>query len=146
MIAIPIFPLTIPHFSLYWGKKMMYNKKNYELKGVCGMSCIKCGKKLGASQVFCDECLEKAAQCPVNPSAVVRLPDRSAQPIVKKKPSRRLYFWNMENEIGALQSKIRWLRFALIVAILGFLLSVVLIFMLLYWQGRLDFIARLLTI
>ena len=110
------------------------------------MGCMKCGKKLGASQVFCDECLEKMAQCPVSPSAVVKLPERSSTPVAKKKTTRRLYFWNMENEIGTLQSKIRWLRFALIVAILGFLLSVALIFMLLYWQGQLDFITRLLPI
>lgn len=110
------------------------------------MGCMKCGKKLGASQVFCDECLEKMAQCPVNPSAVVKLPERSVASAAKKKPARRLYFWNMENEIGALQSKIRWLRFALIVAIVGFLLSVALIFMLLYWQGQLDYIIRLFPI
>lgn len=110
------------------------------------MGCMKCGKKLGESQVFCDECLEKMAQCPVNPNVVVKLPERSAPPAAKKKPTRRLYFWNMENEIGALQSKIRWLRFALIVAILGFLLSVALIFMLLYWQGRLEFVTRLLPV
>ena len=124
----------------------MYNKKNYDFKGVRGMGCMKCGKKLGSSQVFCNECLEKMAQCPVNPGAVVKLPERSSAPAPKKKPIRRLYFWNMENEIGALQSKIRWLRFALIVAILGFLLSVALIFVLLYWQGRLDFITRLFPI
>ena len=110
------------------------------------MGCMKCGKKLGASQVFCDECLAKMAQCPVKPGAVVRLPERPAAPVAKKKPIRRLYFWNMETEIGTLQSKIRWLRFALIVAILGFLLSVALIFMLLYWQGQLDFVTRFLPI
>lgn len=108
------------------------------------MGCIKCGKKLGSSQVFCDECLEKMAQCPVNPGTVVKLPERPAASTGKKKPARHLYFWNAENEIDALRSKIRWLRFALIVAILGFLLSVVLLFALLYWQGRFDLILRLL--
>ncbi|MBE6920946.1 MAG: hypothetical protein E7468_05205 [Ruminococcaceae bacterium] len=109
------------------------------------MACMKCGKKLGKSQVFCDECLEIMAQCPVNPNAVVRLPERSAPPAAKKKRGRRLYFWNMENEIGALQSKIRWLRFALIVAILGFLISVALLLMLLHRQGQLDIFSRLLS-
>lgn len=110
------------------------------------MGCMKCGKKLGESQVFCDECLEKMAQCPIKPGTVVKLPDRPAAPAAKKKPLRRRYFWNAEDEIGTLRSKIRWLTFALIVAILGFLLSVVLIFVLLYWQGRLELITRLLPI
>ena len=102
------------------------------------MGCIKCGKKPGASHVFCDECMEKMAQSPVNPNIVVKLPDRSAAPAPKKKARRRLYFWEAEDEIGALRSKIRWRRFALIVAILGFLISVAVIFLLLYWQGSLD--------
>ena len=74
------------------------------------------------------------------------IPRRESAPAPKKKPIRRLYFWNMETEIDALQSKVRWLRFALIVAIIGFLLAVALIFLLLYWQGRLDFITRFLPL
>ena len=102
------------------------------------MSCIKCGKKPGVSHVFCDECMEKMAQSPVNPSVVVKLPDRSAAPTPKKKIRRRLYFWEAEDEIGALRSKVRWLTFALVVAILGFMIAVAVIFLLLYWQGSLD--------
>ena len=102
------------------------------------MSCIKCGKKPGASHVFCDECMEKMAQSPVNPSIVVKLPDRPAAPAPKKKTRRRLYFWEAEDEIGALRSKVRWLTFALVVAILGFMIAVAVIFLLLYWQGSLD--------
>ena len=108
------------------------------------MGCMKCGKKLGQSQVFCDECLEKMAQCPVKPGTVIKLPDRSAAPAPKKKPLRRRYFWNAEDEIGTLQTRVRWLRFALVVAIIGFLLSVGVIFLLLYWQGQLDAFLRLL--
>ena len=107
------------------------------------MGCMKCGKKLGQSQVFCDECLAKMAEAPVEPNAVVRLPDRTEAPPSKKKPLRRLYFWEAEDEIGALRSKIRWLRFALVVAVLGFLVAVAVIFLLLYWQGQLDWLFRL---
>ena len=110
------------------------------------MGCMKCGKKLGSSQVFYDECLAKMEENPVPANAVVNLPRRESAPAPKKKPIRRLYFWNMETEIDALQSKVRWLRFALIVAIIGFLLAVALIFLLLYWQGRLDFITRFLPL
>ena len=102
------------------------------------MSCIKCGKKPGVSHVFCDECMEKMAKSPVNPSIVVKLPDRSAAPAQKKKSRRRLYFWEAEDEIDILRSKLRWLTFALIVAILGFLIAVAVIFLLLQWQGSLD--------
>ena len=108
------------------------------------MSCMKCGKKLGKSQTFCDECLEKMAQTPVSPDIVVKLPKRPTTPTVKKKRVRFHNLWNVENELGALHSKIRWLRFALIVAILSFLVAVALIFLLLYWQGRLDEVVRLL--
>lgn len=108
------------------------------------MACMKCGKKLGESQVFCDECLEKMAQSPVPPNAAVKLPERPSATPVKKKQKPHRYFWNIENEIGPLRSKVRWLTFALIIAIIGFLLSVALIFVLLYWQGSLDMITRFL--
>ena len=48
-------------------------------------------------------------------------------------------FWEAEDEIGALRSKIRWLTFALVIAIIGFVISVAVIFLLLHWQGSLDF-------
>ena len=108
------------------------------------MACMKCGKKLGSSQVFCDECLSKMEQAPVPANAVVNLPRRTPAPTQKKKPARHRYFWNIEGENDTLRTKIRWLRFALIVAILGFLMSVALIFLLLHWQGRLDFIQKLI--
>lgn len=108
------------------------------------MGCMKCGKKLGRSLVFCDECLEKMEKCPIKPGVVVKLPDRPSAPVVKKKRLPRRYFWNAEDEIGILRSKIRWLRFALIVAIFGFLLSVGMLILFLHWQGRLDFITRFL--
>lgn len=108
------------------------------------MGCIKCGKKLGSSQVFCDECLEKMEKSPVKPGTVVKLPDRPAVTVSKKRPLHRRYLWDAEDEIDTLRSRLRWVTFALIVAIIGFLLSVAVIFLLLYWQGQLDFVARLL--
>ena len=106
------------------------------------MSCMKCGKKLGESQVFCDECLKKMEKSPVNPNIAVNLPQRPTAPVTKKKIVRRRYFWNVEGEIDVLRTKIRWLRVALVIAILGFLTSVVLIFMMLYRQGDLDSIIK----
>ena len=108
------------------------------------MACMKCGKKLGSSQVFCDECLATMEQNPVNPNTVVTLPRRESAPVQKKKGLPHRYFWNLEGENDTLRTKLRWMRFALIVAILGFLISVAVIFLLLHWQGRLDFVRHLL--
>ena len=107
------------------------------------MGCMKCGNKLGSSQVFCDDCLEKMKNSPVKPNAVVILPNRPAAPVTKKRSLPHRYFWDAEDRIDILRSKLRWMRFALAIAIFGFLIAVAVIFMLLYWQGRLDFIPGL---
>lgn len=122
----------------------MYNKENYVPEEVCGLDCMKCGKKLGRSLTFCDECLEKMAECPVDQNTVVNLPQRQAAPVVKKKPKIRRYFWNIEGENDTLRVKIRWLRAALSIAILGFILAIALVIILLYQEGKLDFLLNLL--
>ena len=108
------------------------------------MSCMKCGKKLGETQVFCDECLEKMAQCPVEINAVVNLPKRQSAPATKKKPLQRRYFWIIEGENDTLRSKLRWMRFLLFLAFLGLLVCVAVIILLLQAQGRLDFLKELI--
>lgn len=111
------------------------------------MSCMKCGKKLGASRSFCDECLEKMAQNPVDPDAVVKLPHRPTEPTpTKKKRLKPRYFWVIEGENDNLRTKIRWLRFALFVSTFGFLLAVALILMMVFWQDQLDAIIRFLNL
>ncbi len=102
------------------------------------MHCLKCGKKLGASQVFCDECVAKMEQNPVKPGTLINLPNRTPASPAKKKAAKRRYWWHVEDEIAPLRSKVRWLTFALIVATLGFLIAVAVIFLLLQWQGALD--------
>ena len=136
---------AIFHFSLYGTGKIVYNKENFGLQGVNRLACMKCGRKLGASKTFCDECLEKMNQCPVDPDAPVKLPNRPAEaaPVKKKQPNRR-YFWVIEGENDTLRTKIRWLRFALTIAIIGFLLAVGLILMMVFWQDQLDEIIRFL--
>lgn len=110
------------------------------------MGCMKCGKKLGKSETFCDECLERMALAPVSANVVVKLPDRKPPQVTKKKRNYYRYFWNAEGEIDTLRSKIRWLRFALIVAILGFLVAVGFLFMILYMQGHLDGALKMLPV
>ena len=111
------------------------------------MPCIKCGRKLGASQTFCDECLERMAQCPIDPEAPVKLPRRPAEPApAKKKRPKRRYFWVVEGENDTLRTKIRWLRFALFISTFAFLLAVGLILMMVFWQDQLDAIIRFLNL
>ena len=102
------------------------------------MGCMKCGEKLGRSETFCDECLEKMEKCPVKPGIAINLTPRPVQATTKKRTPHRRYWLNTEDQVDALRSKNRWLSFALIVAILGFLASVAVIFMLLHQQGRVD--------
>ena len=104
------------------------------------MGCMKCGKELESTQVFCDECLEKMEKSPVKPNAVVVLPTRPTKHTAKKKRLSRQFVWDAEDKIDILRSKLRWTTFALIIAILGFLLAAAVIVMMLYWQGNLYFI------
>jgi hypothetical protein len=86
------------------------------------------------------------AQSPVDPEAPVKLPSRPAAPAPsKKKRLKRRYFWVIEGENDTLRTKIRWLRFALAIAIIGFLLAVGLILMMVFWQEQLDEIIRYLN-
>ena len=109
------------------------------------MGCMKCGKELSSTQVICDECLAKMEKAPVKPNTVVVLPSRPVVHTAKKRHISRRYFWDAEDKIDILRSKLRWITFALIVAILGFLLAVAVIILLLHWQGNLDFIPGIPT-
>ena len=111
------------------------------------MSCMKCGRKLGSSQSFCDECLEKMAESPVEPEAVYRLPNRPQEPApTKKKHLKRRYFWIIEGENDNLRAKIRHLRVALVITMFAFLIAVALILMMVFWQDQLDQIIRFLKL
>ena len=104
------------------------------------MGCMKCGRKTDRSKTFCDECLDKMAECPIDQNTVVNLPPRSVAPIVKKKVKIHRYFWNIEGENDTLRSKIRWLRLSLFLSLFAFALALILIFILLFQAGQLDFL------
>ena len=122
----------------------MYNKENSSPRRCGALDCMKCGKKLGKSEVFCDTCLEKMAESPVDQNTVVNLPNRPVAPVVKKKTQIRRYLWNIEGENDTLRSKIRWLRFVLIVAVLAFFASLTLNFVFLFQSGQMDPLLNLL--
>ncbi len=79
------------------------------------MACLKCGNAVADGQVFCANCLEKMAQSPVKPDAVVHIPQRPAV-THEKRPAPRA-----TEQLARLRKLIRWL-FAIIAA-LALLLS-----------------------
>ena len=95
------------------------------------MGCMKCGKKVEESQSFCQECLAKMKARPVKPGVVVTLPNRPTAPAVKKRPFRNRFIWDAEDQISFLRTKVRWLTFLLIVAIICLFVSVAVILWLL---------------
>ncbi len=71
------------------------------------MACIKCGKEVSGSQVFCDSCLQDMQQYPVNPGTPVVLPNRPNQAPVHKRERRRIR--KPEEQISGLKSAVAWL-------------------------------------
>ena len=102
------------------------------------MACMKCGKELGASQTFCDECLADMKNNPVKSTEVVRLPQRSSQPATKKRSHRHHYFWDAEERIEVLRLRLRWLAVAFTITLLCLLVSLAAILWLLYSNGQLS--------
>lgn len=49
------------------------------------MSCLKCGREITGSQVFCDGCLDVMAKYPIKVGVAVHLPQRKP-PMAKKRP------------------------------------------------------------
>ncbi len=99
---------------------MVYNIATLKLGGM-GMNCIKCGRELSDTQVFCPQCLEQMEQYPVKPGTPVLLPPtRPSSPSGGKKhqkPEKK-----PEEQVLALRSAIGWLTTALVVALLAFAL------------------------
>lgn len=87
------------------------------------MYCMKCGKKIEDSQVFCDDCLSVMAKYPVKPDVAVHLPKRKA---VSEKPARKKEL-TPEQLQQYQQSLIKWLFLTVliltaVVCLLGWLL------------------------
>lgn len=48
------------------------------------MFCMKCGKEIEDTQVFCPECLAVMERFPVKPGTAIQLPTRQEQPAARK--------------------------------------------------------------
>ncbi len=71
------------------------------------MACMKCGKEVSGSQVFCDACLQDMEQYPIKPGTPVLLPNRPSQSVVHKRSARRSR--KPEEQISGLKNALTWL-------------------------------------
>lgn len=81
------------------------------------MNCMKCGREIEESQVFCPECLAEMEKYPVKPGTVVQLPHTPSYQITKKPPQRRKAAPPLEEQIKVLRKWARMLAIALVLAI-----------------------------
>ena len=84
------------------------------------MNCIKCGREIAESQVFCDHCLDNMAAYPVKPGTPVYLPKRA--PAAEKRRNTKPE--DSPAQIISIQRK--WLRRLILlcivlISLLGFL-------------------------
>ena len=91
------------------------------------MNCMKCGREIEETQVFCAECLAEMEKYPVKPGTVVQLPARSTTVPIRK-PVRRRPQMPPEEQIKYLKKRVWILRFllalttALLITATGFLI------------------------
>ena len=77
------------------------------------MYCLKCGKQIPESQVFCDECLKDMADYPIKPDTPVQLPKRAPQEAEKKAPRKKEL--SPEQVLQQYKSTGRWLILTIVV-------------------------------
>lgn len=85
------------------------------------MNCLKCGKSVEGQQVFCDDCLDSMADCPVKPGTLVYLPLRETAPAEKK--TSRTKKGTPGDRLLQMARAVRWLMVT--VAVLSVLLTLV---------------------
>ena len=83
------------------------------------MNCMKCGRELKTSGVFCEECLAEMEKYPVKSNISVHLPHR-APPAPARKRNRRQKYIKPEDQIRHLKKVRNWLSLLLVVALLAF--------------------------
>ncbi len=86
------------------------------------MLCMKCGREISESQVFCAECLAEMEQYPIKPGTPVNLPNRAAAPAIRRRrfrPHRR-----EAEQIVSLRRAVIVLSVLLVVLLAALVLSV----------------------
>lgn len=77
------------------------------------MNCMKCGREIGETQVFCPACLAEMDKYPVKPGTVVQLPHTPSYAAAKKPAPRRKPALPPEDQVKHLRKWIRRLALAL---------------------------------
>ena len=98
------------------------------------MNCMKCGRELKDSAVFCPDCAAEMEKYPVKPGTPVNLPPRTFSPPAKKKNRRRAL--KPEEQAARLRHSVRWLSLALVVVIIAFVLVTVMLLQVLEQRDR----------
>lgn len=75
------------------------------------MHCMKCGKEIEESRVFCVECLAVMSQYPVRQGTPIHLPNSA--PSAEKKPVPKKRLPTPEERLVRFQAATRWLAVAL---------------------------------
>ncbi len=86
------------------------------------MYCMKCGRKTGETQVFCNDCLATMAAYPVKPDTIVQLPSRPAAPTKKAAPRKKPL--SPEAQLLHTRKTVKHLSMALACALLALCLTV----------------------
>ena len=76
------------------------------------MYCLKCGRDTQLPDVFCKECIEDMATCPVRSDVVIHLPERP-EPVVEKKSRKKRK--SSGEQLYALRRLIVWLCLFIVV-------------------------------
>lgn len=84
------------------------------------MNCLKCGREVAESQVFCTDCLILMEKYPVKPGTAVILPNRSPAPPVRKAGSHFHPILSQEEQLRVLKRRLHRLTLMLAVTLLLF--------------------------
>lgn len=91
------------------------------------MNCLKCGRKIENSGVFCDGCLEIMAKYPVKDNVRLQLPRRKDEALPKK-TGKKKHQVNLEDQVRHQKRQIRrltmlvWTLFLAVCLLVGWLI------------------------
>lgn len=88
------------------------------------MTCMKCGRKVKGTQAFCEECLARADQYPVDPAEPIILHPHKAEVPAKKKHGRKRFQRSPEEQVARLRAVSRRLAVLLLLSLLALGLAV----------------------
>lgn len=86
------------------------------------MYCMKCGKEIEETKVFCDACLSVMARKPVATDTAVQLPLRTGEAVRKSAPRKRQR--SPEEQLRRLRGAVKWVSVALTCTVLALALTV----------------------